>query len=40
LHFADGAPCTNEYGVFTPLLHELARGSRRVEGEIVARKIS
>jgi uncharacterized protein with NRDE domain len=40
LHFADGAPCTNEYGVFTPLLQELARGSRRVEGESVARKIS
>jgi uncharacterized protein with NRDE domain len=40
LHFADGAPCTNEYCVFTPLLHELARGSRRVEGESVARKVS
>ena len=39
-HFADGAPCENEYRVFTPLLHELARGTRPVEGESFARKVS
>ena len=39
-HFADGAPCEHEYRLFTPLLHELARGTRLVEGESVARKVS
>lgn len=38
--FAEGAPCQNEYDDFTPLLHELARGARRGEGESVAREIS
>jgi uncharacterized protein with NRDE domain len=38
--FADGAPCENEYDDFTPLLHELARGTRAGEGESVARKVS
>jgi uncharacterized protein with NRDE domain len=38
--FADGAPCENEYRVFTPLLHELARGTRPAEGESVARMVS
>ena len=38
--FADGAPCQNEYDDFTPLLHELARGSRLGEGESVARNTS
>jgi len=38
--FADGAPCQNEYDDFTPLLHELARGTRSGEGESVARKLS
>ena len=40
LCFADGAPCANEYRAFTPLLHELARGTRPVEGESVARMVS
>jgi uncharacterized protein with NRDE domain len=39
-HFADGAPCESEYGDFTPLLHELARGARSVGGESVARMVS
>ncbi len=38
--FADGAPCENAYDDFTPLLHELARGTRPGEGESAARKIS
>ena len=38
--FADGAPCQNQYEDFTPLLHELARGTRPVAGESVARKFS
>jgi hypothetical protein len=38
--FADGAPCEHEYDDFTPLLHELARGARPVEGESVARRSS
>jgi len=38
--FADGAPCQNEYEDFTPLLHELARGTRSGEGESVARKVT
>jgi uncharacterized protein with NRDE domain len=40
LCFADGAPCASEYRAFTPLLHELARGTRSVEGESVARMVS
>jgi uncharacterized protein with NRDE domain len=40
LRFAEGPPCQQEYRVFTPLLHELARGARRVEGESAARKVS
>lgn len=40
LCFADGAPCANEYRAFTPLLHELARGTRPVEGESLARMVS
>ena len=39
-HFADGAPCEHEYRLFTPLLQELARGTRLLEGESVARKVS
>src|SRR5262245_13743240 len=38
--FADGPPCLQEYRVFTPLLHELARGARPVEGESAARMVS
>jgi uncharacterized protein with NRDE domain len=38
--FAEGAPCQNEYDDFTPLLHELARGTRPGEGESVARELS
>jgi hypothetical protein len=38
--FADGPPCQQEYRVFTPLLHELARGTRSGEGESVARELS
>jgi uncharacterized protein with NRDE domain len=38
--FAEGPPCQQEYRVFTPLLHELARGTRPGEGESVARKVS
>jgi uncharacterized protein with NRDE domain len=38
--FADGPPCQNDYRDFTPLLHELARGTRPGEGESVARKVS
>ncbi len=38
--FAEGPPCQQEYRVFTPLLHELARGARPVEGESAARKVS
>ena len=40
LGFADGPPCANEYRAFTPLLHELARGTRPGEGESVARLVS
>lgn len=40
LRFSDGAPCENGYDDFTPLLHELARGTQPGEGESVARKIS
>src|SRR5262245_39107829 len=39
-HFAEGAPCEHEYRPFTPLLLELARGTRRFDGESVARKVS
>ena len=35
--FAEGAPCQSQYGDFTPLLRELGRASRLVEGESVAR---
>jgi uncharacterized protein with NRDE domain len=38
--FAEGAPCQNAYDDFTPLLHELARGTRLREGESAAREIS
>jgi uncharacterized protein with NRDE domain len=38
--FSDGAPCQNDYDDFTPLLHELARGTRPGEGESAAREIS
>jgi uncharacterized protein with NRDE domain len=38
--FADGAPCRNEYEDFTPLLHQLSRGSRLGEGESLARELS
>ena len=38
--FAEGTPCQNAYDDFTPLLHELARGTRLREGESVAREIS
>ena len=38
--FSDGPPCENDYDDFTPLLHELARGTRPGEGESVARKVS
>jgi uncharacterized protein with NRDE domain len=40
LRFSDGAPCQNAYDDFTPLLHELARGTRGSEGESVARNPS
>jgi len=40
LLYADGAPCRTAYQDFTPLLHELARGTRSGEGESVARKVS
>lgn len=40
LRFAEGPPCQNDYGDFTPLLHELARGTRPGEGESVARELS
>lgn len=38
--FAEGAPCETDYDDFTPLLHELARGTRPGEGESAARKVS
>lgn len=38
--FAEGAPCENAYGDFTPLLRELARGFQPAEGESVARMVS
>jgi len=38
--FAEGPPCQQEYRVFTPLLLELARGARPVEGESAARMVS
>jgi uncharacterized protein with NRDE domain len=40
LHFAEGAPCQAQYRDFTPLLHELGRGSRSAEGESIARSVS
>ncbi len=40
MRYAEGPPCSAEYRDFTPLLRELGRGSRSVEGEPIARKVS
>lgn len=38
--FADGAPCTNGYEDYTPLLHDLRREPKYVEGAIATRSAS
>jgi uncharacterized protein with NRDE domain len=38
--YADGAPCCTKYDDFTPLLHDLKRASRSVEGTTATRNVS
>jgi len=40
LKYADGAPCRAHYEDFTPLLHDLRRESRYVQGATATRSIS
>ena len=38
--YADGAPCSNAYCVYTPLLRDLRREPGSVHGETVTRSVS
>jgi uncharacterized protein with NRDE domain len=40
LMYADGAPCSTRFDDFTPLLHDLRRESRYVQGATATRSIS